>query len=105
MTGWATIYLHRWSAEDTADAAAEDVAVAEGVAGVVSSSERVNVRMSPSTEAEIVAKLEPQAAVVIVGRSEDGSWLQVTLEGGTGWIAAELLAPAGDVSTLPVIEP
>jgi hypothetical protein len=89
------------AAEDTAGTDA----AGEGIAGTVSSGERVNVRQAPGTDAAIAGKLEPQAAVVLVGRTQDGSWLEVELDNSTGWVAAELLTPAGDVTTLPVTAP
>ena len=98
-----------WVGNDLfAPPSADDTPAAEteaGTAGTVSSSERVNVRQAPSTDAEIAGKLEPQVGVVIVGRTEDGSWLQVLLDGDAGWVAAELIATDGDTTALPVTEP
>ena len=93
-----------FAAPATDDASVEDAAV-EGIAGTVSSSERVNVRQSPGTDAAIAGKLEPQAAVVLIGRSEDGSWLQLRLDDAAGWVAAGLIGADGDVTTLPVTAP
>ena len=89
----------------TAPAAAVPVAAVDGIKGSVSSSERANVRNAPGTDAEITAKLEPQAEIVIVGRTKDGSWLQIQLDNGKGWISTELVTPTGDVTILPVSEP
>ncbi len=93
-----------FAAPATGDAPVADAAVA-GIAGTVSSSERVNVRQSPGTDAGIAGKLEPQAAVVLIGRSEDGSWLQLRLDDAAGWVAAGLIGADGDVTTLPVTAP
>lgn len=99
-----------WVGNDLfAPPAAGDAPGAEAAAtpmiGTVSSSERVNVRQAPGTDAAIADKLEPEAAVTIVGRTADGSWLEIAIGDGSGWIAAELIAAEGDTATLPVTEP
>ena len=69
---------------------AQSALAADGAAGVVSSEGRLNLRAQPDTAAAIVRKLEPGEAVAILGRSEDGAWLNVRVaDGATGWVAAE----------------
>lgn len=73
----------------------------------VNATSRINVRQSPATDAAVVARLEPGQPVKVTGRLADSSWLRVSLpdEGGTGWVAAYLLTPGGDVESLGVVEP
>ena len=63
--------------------------------GVVVSDSRLNLRTAPDTGAAIVRKIEPGAAVSILERSADGTWLRLQLgDGTTGWAAAEYVQTA-----------
>jgi hypothetical protein len=63
--------------------------------GVVVSDSRLNLRTAPDAGAAIVRKLEPGAAVTILERSGDGTWLRLQLDDGTtGWAAAEYIRAA-----------
>ncbi|MBK8049574.1 MAG: SH3 domain-containing protein [Anaerolineales bacterium] len=62
-----------------------------GITGTVVSDGRLNLRAEPSTSGAIVAKLAAGSIVRILERSADGKWLQVSVEGNTGWVSAEFV--------------
>lgn len=63
----------------------------------VAASEGLNVRASPGTEAEVVAQLEPFSRDVMgTGKTQDVAgvlWQEIEVEGGTGWVSSDFLAP------------
>jgi uncharacterized protein YgiM (DUF1202 family) len=67
--------------------------------------ERVNLRAAPSTDAEVVGKLEKDAQITLIGRSEDGKWYQADIEGRLeGWVFGQTLEiTSGDSEILPVV--
>lgn len=74
----------------TADLSASPASEPAPVTGVVASEGRLNLRSAPDTAAPIVRKLDPGAAVAILERNADGTWLRLRLDdGSTGWAAAE----------------
>lgn len=67
--------------------------------GVVISSQAVNMRSGPGENFEAEGQLNPGVAVTILSRSEDGTWLNVSLPDGTmGWVRSDLIA----VDDIPV---
>jgi SH3-like domain-containing protein len=48
----------------------------------------LNLRRSPDVNAEVLARLPSGSQVPVLGRSEDGRWLNVSFETVDGWIAA-----------------
>ena len=62
------------------------------VFALVSSRQRVNVRGGPGTQFAAIGSLAPERGVQVIGRNDDGDWLQVRLEDGAeGWVSASLL--------------
>jgi len=60
--------------------------------GVVNVAEAVNVRDNPSRSGKPVASLPGRSQVQIIGRNEDGTWLQIKLDNGTeGWVSAQFI--------------
>lgn len=51
----------------------------------------VNLRAGDSTGHNIITVVPGGASVEVIGRNNDGSWLQVVYRGATGWIAASFL--------------
>jgi hypothetical protein len=72
----------------------------------VRSSQTINVRLLPSSEATIVTTADPQTALLATGRNGDSSWLRVKVEDGrAGWVYAPLVSSTDDLETLSVVEP
>jgi uncharacterized protein YgiM (DUF1202 family) len=64
-----------------------------------------NVRSGPSTEMEIVGRLQAGTRVPVVGRLESSEWWFIEDEVVTGWVAAEVVEFIGDAASLPILEP
>lgn len=63
----------------------------------------VNVRPAPNSESEPIETVSMGATFPAIGRTEDGSWIQVRLaDGTTGWVLASTSELNVDVTTLPV---
>jgi hypothetical protein len=56
----------------------------------------VNIRQGTSTDTAIVGQLDPLQVYSVIGRNEDGSWLQIN----GGWVAAFVIRQGGDCSAL-----
>ncbi len=60
----------------------------------------------PSTDSVPVAAITPGQQLGLLGRTADGTWVQVSLsEGVTGWVLAELVEAVIEVSLLPIVTP
>jgi hypothetical protein len=62
------------------------------IQGVVNVSETVNMRDNPSRQGKVIAALPGRSTVQVIGRNEDGTWLQVRLEDKReGWVSAQFI--------------
>jgi hypothetical protein len=65
----------------------------------------INVRSGPSTNDGRIAGLSAGESVTADGRNPDSSWLRIQLPDGTpGWVSAELVTPADDISLLAIVD-
>ena len=67
----------------------------------------VNVRTGPSTGYDRVGQLNLDQVVPVVGKSEDGTWWQVTFQGGPdgkAWVIGQYVEFSGDANTVPVVQ-
>lgn len=64
-----------------------------------------NVRQAPDLQAEVLGTVQNSAHLVALGRTADGSWLQIIYRGQPGWLAADLAAPSVALNLLPVVSP
>jgi uncharacterized protein YgiM (DUF1202 family) len=63
------------------------------IRAVVDSGQAVNVREGPGRNFAPIGSVTPGTIVQVIGRSGDGSWIQVRLDDGReGWMSADLLA-------------
>ena len=65
----------------------------------------VNVRQGPGTNFAIAGKMPKDTSAVVLGKNEDGKWLQVAFPDAAhpGWIAAAFAKVNGTIDTLPVV--
>jgi hypothetical protein len=65
---------------------------------------KVNFRVTPGTAGRIIKMLDETVIISIIGRTDDGTWLQVTLtDGRVGWLSAQFVVLDGiDISPMPV---
>jgi hypothetical protein len=95
--------------DETVDDGGEDTADTSEPAGTpdatVSGVNRLNLRQSPGTGAEVVVVVERGAGLTVIGRLNNNSWLQVTTETGeTGWAFTPYLTVNISYSTVPVVD-
>lgn len=73
---------------------------------IATTSNYLNMRQGPSTEYGIIIRLELNESLIVMGRNNDGSWLNATTMNGiyTGWVATPYLSLSTDIriSDLPV---
>jgi uncharacterized protein YgiM (DUF1202 family) len=63
------------------------------VRAVIDSGQAVNVREGPGRTFAPIGSVTPGTIVQVIGRSGDGSWIQIRLDDGReGWVSADLLA-------------
>lgn len=62
-----------------------------------------NVRSAPSTGADLLATLDDQAQVLVIGRTEGGNWYQIVYQSAARWVSKDYLAVDGDTSGLPIV--
>lgn len=68
--------------------------------------QRLNVRSGPGTSYETLGVLEPGTLVMLTGKNETGTWLQIIFPLGstdTGWVTAAYLK-VDDTAGLPVLD-
>jgi uncharacterized protein YraI len=68
----------------------------------VTTRDTLNLRTGPGTNFDVLTKVPHSTNVIAKARSVDGSWLRVTYNDLTGWLAVQFLNVAGDVTALPV---
>jgi hypothetical protein len=61
-----------------------------------------NFRSGPSTGAGIISEIPYLAAVEVVGKNADATWIQVNYNGASGWVFGQLGYLSGDANALPV---
>ncbi len=79
-------------------------------ARVAADADQLRLRQGPGTSYPIILHLAALTPLTILGRSEDGAWLKVSLSDGTqGWVMAQYVDTGGMTSlstaTLPIQEP
>ncbi|MDI6858042.1 MAG: SH3 domain-containing protein [Dehalococcoidia bacterium] len=68
----------------------------------------VSVRSDPGNDYQILGVLRRGSEVEIVGKSDDGEWLQIIYPPGSdlrGWVLAESMEIEGDLSALDIATP
>jgi len=65
--------------------------------------ERLDVYIGPGETYDILGQVQRGANLLILGRSGDGKWLQVSYLGWQGWAAAESVIASVDIPALPIV--
>lgn len=75
-----------------------------GPAVAISDTVGVNARTQPTTTGVLVVTIPNGAVLPVIGRTPDGSWLQIELPTGErAWVAREVVNVSSDVDTAPVV--
>jgi hypothetical protein len=64
----------------------------------------MNVRRQPSQTAAVATTARRGAVLPVLGKSTDGKWFQVELDGATGWVLGSLTLPNAGALAAPVVE-
>ncbi len=70
--------------------------------GLITNVSFLNVRSGPGPAYNAVTVLQNGQQVGLVGRNADGSWVQIQVAGGAGWINAAYVRTAGHIGSLPI---
>lgn len=62
----------------------------------------LRLRSGPGTAYGILYVVAPGTSLPVVGRTDDGRWVEVQYRGVTGWMGAGYLKVVGDMNTVPV---
>lgn len=62
----------------------------------------VNLRVEPSTEADVVGAMRYDAIEMADARTDDNAWVRLKLDGQSAWIAASLITLSDDIEMLPI---
>jgi hypothetical protein len=76
-----------------------------GVPVASTNGQPVNCRSGPGLTYEVVVVLSPGQTAQIVGKSADGTWLQLknpSLAGSVCWVSTSVVSITGDLSGIPV---
>ncbi|MBN1202046.1 MAG: SH3 domain-containing protein [Anaerolineae bacterium] len=64
----------------------------------------LNFRAAPDPGAAVLAQLASGQTYPVTGKSWDSAWLQITVNGQSGWVMAQYVTITGDISTVPVVD-
>ncbi len=67
-------------------------------------SDVVNLRGGPGTGYAVVGRARVGETLTAIGKNADGSWLQVTVSGKTGWVLSQLVNAAASLTALPIVQ-
>lgn len=103
ITGWANKFYITTSATIASLPVTGDATpVAAGASALVATG-RLNLRSAPDPYATVLAIVDKNSTVTLIGRNTSGTWVQVrTIAGLTGWMKAAYLRYDIVISTLPV---
>ncbi len=67
--------------------------------------QQVNVRQGPGTQFTVAGKMPNNTSAVVLGKNEDGKWLQVAFPDAQhpAWLATSFVAVTGTIDQLPVV--
>jgi len=92
-------------APPVADASAPTaVPTPELPSAVIGTGTNVNVRRGPGTTYRVLGDLGRNEVVPIIGKSGDGSWLQIQIGNIVGWIATKVVEVTGDIASIAVTD-
>ncbi len=76
------------------------------ILGSVNSLQSINMREGPGVSFSAIAALRPATRLQILGRNNDGTWLNVRLDDGSeGWVSADLIRLQPTATPFPTLTP
>ena len=71
---------------------------------VIGTGGNVNVRRGPGTSYRVLGDLGRNEVVPIIGKSGDGTWLQIQIGNIVGWISTRVVEVTGDLAAIAVTD-
>ena len=71
---------------------------------VIGTGTNVNVRRGPGTSYRVLGDLGRNEVVPVIGKSGDGTWLQIQIGNIVGWISTRVVELSGDVASIAVTD-
>lgn len=102
-SGSVTVQPTQVSGEPT-PVATEEVAAAACTV-TPNASGGVNIRQSATTASIVVGALPTGTNAPVLGKSPDGSFFNIELNGINGWVSAGVVTANGDCANLPTVQP
>lgn len=62
----------------------------------------VRLRSAPSTAGQVITTLSFNSQFDAVGRNADNTWVQINVNGGSGWVSAQFANLSANIGNLPV---
>ena len=76
------------------------------ILGSVNSLQSINMRSVPASAFSAISALRPATRVQILGRNNDGTWLNIRLDDGSeGWVSADLIRLQPTPTPFPSLTP
>jgi uncharacterized protein YraI len=76
-----------------------------GVTATVAANVGLNFRECPSFSCTRITVLQNGQTYAVLGRNQDATWAQLSVDGTIGWALAEWLTFNGDIFSVPVVTP
>ena len=80
-------------------------ATPDGVVVTVTDRQFQNVRSGPSTQYDVLGRLNEGEQARVIGANASNTWVVIDFRGLQGWMSAPLLEIFGDLNTVPIIQP
>ena len=64
----------------------------------------LNVRSGPGLDYDVLAVISRDSSYPALGRNEDGSWVEIDVDGTVGWVSAEWVEVAPSLDDLMVVD-
>jgi uncharacterized protein YgiM (DUF1202 family) len=100
----ATVETATSAATPAAAATATPAELGDGAIATVTATS-LRVRAQPSTSAEVVAGVRQGEQYRVIGRSNDGLWLEIAVPraaSGRGWVSSNFVTVSGSIADAPV---
>lgn len=90
------------SADTTQLKVGSKVGIPEPAIAVVTAVDAVNIRRGASTRTRVIGQIHAGQQAEIIGRSADGEWWHIRIEGRQGWVSAAFVRVNGDTAMVPI---
>jgi branched-chain amino acid transport system substrate-binding protein len=79
-------------------------ATPEGVVATIIGRAFQNVRSGPSTQFDVLGRLNENEQVRVIGANASNTWIVIDFRGQQGWLSVPLLDIFGDLNSVPIVQ-